>query len=276
SQLEKARATRFSQRPGRRFDGLQAVREAAAIARNMQLGKEAFDRLRTEAIGCLALPDVRIAQEWDGWAAGTLNVVFDDALERYARRDREGAISVRRVAGDSEIRLLPGPGPGYELFVLRFSPDGQYLAATYNPGHVLKVWHLARPEPVFAGPSSSPVFHVDFRPDSRELAFHTPADGSLFLVDLDSGRSRRLPPRATNLGWLAYHPGGRQLAMTADAKDRKTIQVRDLDSGNVIADLWQRQGRVESLAWHPDGTTLAAACDDLPLYFWYLPTPHPI
>src|SRR5262249_29619667 len=35
--VEKARAIRFSRRQGQRFDGLQAVSEAAAIARRLQL-----------------------------------------------------------------------------------------------------------------------------------------------------------------------------------------------------------------------------------------------
>ena len=58
----------------------------------------------------LALTDVKVLREWEGSPVGCDALSFDGTLERYARRDAQGNVSVRRVADDSEIVRIPGPG----------------------------------------------------------------------------------------------------------------------------------------------------------------------
>ena len=55
----EARAGRFSRQMGQRFDSLDALAKAAAIARELKLPRERLDPLRDEAIACLALPDLK-------------------------------------------------------------------------------------------------------------------------------------------------------------------------------------------------------------------------
>src|SRR5262249_55872513 len=131
SYLAQAQAGRVSGRFGRRFDSLDALREAAWIRPTPQL--------RSEAFACLALPDLRPTPNWAGYPAGSSGLAFDADLERYARSDRRGAISLRRTADDRELARLPGPGK--PAWFLRFSPDGRYLAARYDTGDV-RVWDL--------------------------------------------------------------------------------------------------------------------------------------
>ena len=50
----QARATRFSRQKGQRFDSLEALDQAAAIAPELKLLPETLDQLRDEAIACLA------------------------------------------------------------------------------------------------------------------------------------------------------------------------------------------------------------------------------
>jgi serine/threonine protein kinase len=57
----QARATRFSRRVGQRFESLDALDRAAQIARQLELPPERFDRIRDQAIACLALPDLKSA-----------------------------------------------------------------------------------------------------------------------------------------------------------------------------------------------------------------------
>src|SRR5262249_26338942 len=128
--LRKAQAARWSGQPGRRFDSLQALAAAAEAGRVLGMPAERTLELRNEDIACIALPDFRLAQEWDGCPPGTAGVVFDATLERYARSDTKGNISVRGVADDGELVRLPGPGqPAWSL---RFSPNGRFLAAYYG------------------------------------------------------------------------------------------------------------------------------------------------
>ena len=57
SLIEQARATRSGREVGRRSLSLRALNRAAELARQLALPPERFDRIRDQAIACLALPD---------------------------------------------------------------------------------------------------------------------------------------------------------------------------------------------------------------------------
>jgi hypothetical protein len=121
SLLERARALRSSGRVGQRFEALKTIREAAKI--------KITPELRDEAVAALALPDVEIADEWEGYAEDTLNLAHDANFERYARINKTGEVTLcrRGAAGEEIIARLPAQGqPLY--WGLWMSPDGRYLA----------------------------------------------------------------------------------------------------------------------------------------------------
>jgi len=81
--------------------------------------------LRNEAVASLSIPfDIRLGRQWEGRARGTVSIVFDAALERYARSDATG-VSIHRVADGRELKRLPSEN--FELGVGAFSPNGQFL-----------------------------------------------------------------------------------------------------------------------------------------------------
>src|SRR5260370_29971753 len=92
SLLAQARGRRMSRRVGQRFDSLRAVTDAVKFAGELKLPESRFLELRNEVIACLALPDLRVAREWD-LPDGAAAVVFDGALERYARLEKQGTVS---------------------------------------------------------------------------------------------------------------------------------------------------------------------------------------
>jgi hypothetical protein len=195
SLLAQATAGRAGTRVGRRFDGLEAIARAAAIRPSLAL--------RNEAIAYMALTDLRLARRWSGMTgeAGNLALEFDPRLERYARSDGRGTVSVRRVGDDGEVARLPGPGA--HAWSLRFSPDGRFLAIAYHtqPNRIV-LWDLDHPQttPIVINPTAGNA--LDFSPDSRTLAVGRP-DGSISLCALPSceeirrlGREPRpRPPR---------------------------------------------------------------------------------
>src|SRR5262249_28840503 len=119
--LDRAHAGRTSRQVGQRFTSLAALEAAARI--------RLTGELRNEAIACLALVDLHkvrplamLSHEDDGFAV-------DPALERYAIGDREGNVSVHRIADGRELLRLPrSRGPNLRL---DFSPDGRHLMAIY-------------------------------------------------------------------------------------------------------------------------------------------------
>ena len=105
----------YSGRGGQRFGTLEAIRKAVALARELERPESTFDELRNLAIAALALPDLHMLKEWEGWPEGSRGIVFDDTLQRYARLDSHGNITVRRVADDVEIAARSGEGPTVTL-----------------------------------------------------------------------------------------------------------------------------------------------------------------
>jgi serine/threonine protein kinase len=261
SWLAQANAGRLSRRVGQRFDSLAAVRKATKLAAVLTLPEERFLELRNAAIACLILPDLRLAKQWPGWPYGSHYVDFDGKLEQYARVDKQGAVSIRRVAGDEEIAHLAGSGS--ETFT-QFSRDGRFLAVYSAIG--VSVWKLAQAEPVkVVQQPAGDAYGIAFGPDSGHCAVGH-ADGSISVYDLASGEPPRRLPSGRRAACLAFHPKDRQIAVSCAT----SVEIRDLDSGRAVTDL-QHQVSTESLAWHPDGKTLAVGSHAM-IHLWDVPS----
>ncbi len=257
SYVAQARASRLSRRPGQRFAALRALAEAAKIHRTPEL--------RDEAIAALALPDLdeihRSSESFEG-----VILVYDSSLERYARLDWDGVLSVRQVADDREVRRFASPGPVGENYYLAFSPDGRYLTVIYRlaTSHPLKVWRLDREAPVLVLDGTDGINGARFTPDSKKIAVLS-TDGAMVFHDLDSGR----PEARRNLGGsvrdIAFSPDGRKLAVIF-AADPLKIKICVAPSGEVVREITVRAPCV--LAWEPNGSALAAACEDTRIYLY--------
>ena len=111
AKLAQSRAGRWSRQPGQRFAALAALKKAADIGRELEQPPEWFDRLRTEAIAALCLPDLEVEREWNLDVKGLTAFTIADSFERYAFADWNGNVSVRRLDDHAELYHLPGEGP---------------------------------------------------------------------------------------------------------------------------------------------------------------------
>jgi serine/threonine protein kinase/WD40 repeat protein len=261
SLVEQARASRVSGRMGRRFHSLELLAEAAKLAREAPLDEQETLELRNETIACLALLDLRVDREWDGFPLGSTNLEFDGSLARYVRTDLLGNISVRRVADDAPLYEfasgLRDPG-------LRFSPDGQFLMV-WHASQQQQVWRLVGKEPV-AVVRESGGQGLAFSPDSRQFALGR-ADGTITLIDLWTGLRLKEMKAQVAPRILAFHPTQRQLAVG----DSNRLEVLDLETGAILARLpvWVA---FNDMTWHPDGKSVATPGDDRVVYWWDIAT----
>jgi serine/threonine protein kinase/WD40 repeat protein/tetratricopeptide (TPR) repeat protein len=260
--VNQARAERSSGRVGQRFEALKAIRQAAQV--------RITPELRTEAIAALVLPDTEVAQEWQAGTGDILSVAFDATLQRYARIDEQGRITVCRLnAGrESVIARLPAYGqPPYHG--LWMSPDGRFVAYGHScvrqavPGEV-RVWEFDRASPSVAldVPEGMHMAALAFQPGGLRLAVGH-ADSSISIYNLTNGQHvQRLKVDSAPIQ-LAFHPRGDRLAVACG----NAVQLFVTDSGDGPT-LLRHPAAVTWLAWHPDGRRLAAGCDDRKIHLW--------
>jgi WD40 repeat protein len=267
SLTSQARATRFSRRQGQRFEALEALDKAARIARELGLAGLAFDRLRDDAIACLALPDLKP----DGRAlrrpAGLLMFTFDPTMARYALRFRDGTIEVRSIADDQEIARFMAQGDG-PTSIFDFSPDGRYLTTTHYPDYSLAAWELGERKHTL---NVAGIVHAArFSPDSRWLALVREDRAlrlhELVMYDLATGQPDRRW-RLSGPAHLAFSPDGARIAVHDNMSSPPTCRVLDTETGRVDRAI-SMPSVSECVAWSPDGTTLVTVADDRKLYLW--------
>ncbi len=269
SLLAQARASRMTRQPGHRFNTLRAIEEAMKLP--LPEGRS-LDELRTEAIAALCLADLELAREWDGWPIGSSGFAIDDAFQRYARGDKDGNVSVRRLADDEELFRLRGTGILHGYDGLQFSPDGRYLhqqVGDVKAGSRSRLWKLGGLQPALV--LEGDHWGVAFRPDSQVLAAAN-VDGSIRLYDTATGHElRRWRGGTDQRVGLCWHPTLPRLAVVTWAAWR----VVDVETQKVL--LEHPSTRSESfptIAWHPDGRLLALTGDDA-ITVWDTQTDRP-
>jgi WD40 repeat protein len=254
--VAQARANRLSRRAGQRFESLKTLQHATRLAQALKLPAENFHELRNAVIATLAVPDLYLAELWHPYPANASGFDFDEAHGIYSRTDGEGNCSLRRVADDAEIHRLKGLGtPAW----VRFSGDGKFVAVgAHRPRTGIQVWQLDGLTPRLLLPEPQSC-HADFHPNAQLVALAY-KDGAIGVFELPSGRqkNRLLPDTLTRGIVIALHPTEHLVAVASYWGP--VVQVRDVRTGEVLASLPQ-PARAASVAWHPDGRTLAIGYD---------------
>jgi len=144
-----------------------------------------------------------------------------------------------------------------------FSPDGKTLASG-SVDNTVKFWDVASDtkKPILAKQGGN-VVSVAFTPDGTTLASGS-MDATVILWDAVSGREKS---KWHNGGWvwaMACSPEGKTLA----ASSKSMIKLWDLGLGREILTLRGHTANVRSVAFSPDGMTLASGSADNTVKFW--------
>jgi serine/threonine protein kinase/WD40 repeat protein/Flp pilus assembly protein TadD len=250
SLADRAHAGRSSRRPGQRFESLDAIREAVPLARALGETPEFFDRLRAQAIACMALPDIRFGRP-GGWNFRPETTYrLDPGFRRFASAGPDGRIRAGQVDDSGAVVELDGH-PGEQAFGL--GAGGLVVAARSMSGGV-RAWDLRGKSPALILDRAAGVAAVDVRPDGREIALGL-SDGTVSILETGRPEAER---RAWSLGrppnHLAYAPDGRSLAVA----DSAAIAIIDATTGRLTA-TFARSSPAVAIAWDPRGGHLAVA-----------------
>ncbi len=211
-----------------------------------------------------------------------IRVKFDD--ERAARassdpafsilRDGKAILTARRIGaappmllapavGSKGERALGGPANG-SAWGLAITPDGKTLA-TGHQGFI-RVWDLATLAERFNVPTGKTVRRVALTPDGASLASAEyqheagKAVGNLVLRDGKTGEALRVSDPVEAVHGVAIDPSGKVVVSSSWAE--KDIRVWDAETGKQVGTLKGHSGVVGTIAYSPDGKTLASAGDN--------------
>jgi WD40 repeat protein/Tfp pilus assembly protein PilF len=255
TRLAEARVHRLGRQLGRGERSLAALAEAARI--------RATPEVRDEALASLAQFDVKFARYGPTIAPGRAFMAFDPQLARYASGDAAGALFIHEAATEREICRIARPE---SISGVLFSPQGRYVACRLAGRYTVEIWFVGTAEPRLAVTELCDlrwgIGAVNFSSDGNLAAVGRP-DGLVRVYDLKTGTQLSEMRAAGKISHLAFHPLRPQLAIATS----ECVEIRNCQNGRLLIQL-DEAAESEFLAWHPQGTMLAASDREMGISLW--------
>jgi WD40 repeat protein len=194
------------------------------------------------------------------------DAVFTPDGQYLAVGDDKEIIIMEAASGEIQATA---PGPGQNVIVLLFSPDGTRLAASSSDGDA-RIWNYDNgeidPNPLLLSGHKSLVAGVSFTPDGRYLATGSD-DGTarVWDISLDGGREFGTYAHDSGVIEVAFSPDGSWLASTSQDG---TAKIWDTATREERFTLKEHEDWVIGVTIHPDGRTLATSSNDGTVRIW--------
>ncbi len=213
-----------------------------------------------------------------GHTGFVVSVAFSPDGKTLASGSHDHTVKLWDVRTGKNIATFQGHGWSESL---AFSPDGKTLAATGTVGSTIRLWDVASGKNTATlNGHNSVVECVAFSPDGKTLA----SGGFGNAIDLwDAASGKNIAtlagsgPAATIILSLAFSLDGKTLTAgmcsgRADSPLATFVTLWDVGARKETAALNGHTAKVESVAFSPDGKTLASASFDDTIRLWDVAT----
>ena len=208
----------------------------------------------------------------DAHDSGALSIAWSPDGRRLVSSGLDGVMRIWDTRSGRPLGRAFGPDTGH-IWSVDWSTDGRTIASS-GEDHTVRLWD-ARSGMQIGEPLRGHfdrLTAVAFAPDGRTLASSSYDRTARVWPMPPAALGAPLGRHGDQVRAVAYSPGGDLLA-SADYSG--TIRLWDLRSGALHSQLEdERTSSLESLAWSPDGKTLASAGDGITL--WDADTGKPI
>ncbi|AGP53961.1 hypothetical protein M271_11820 [Streptomyces rapamycinicus NRRL 5491] len=222
-----------------------------------------------------------------GQAGTAEGLAFSPDGKTLATGNSEGRVRLWDVAGRKPRTTFTGPDSGFQTREVTFSPDGKTLAATNMTGW-LAMWDVAKHRQIRLLDGVNGGERVAFSPDGKLFSTGTQS-GSVFLWDINSRKKDEILAyynQEAKVTGVAFSPDGRTLASASDDSEsnlspKHSVRLWDVahrdpepyGQGDPRVTISPAQG-VLSLAFSPDGKTIATGSYDGKVRLWDAKTGH--
>jgi WD40 repeat protein len=187
------------------------------------------------------------------------------------RREGKVIVTARRVSSgpstpfeDGPGRTVLGSGSTWTAWSVAITPDGKTLVSGHQG--FLRVWDMATRSERYNVPTGRTVRRVAVTPDGSTIASAEyqqgggKTTGTVVIRDGKTGRTlRESKPFESGLHGVAIDPTGK--VVVSSSWSESDIRVWDAETAEQVGTLKGHTGAVTTLAYSPDGKTLASAGD---------------
>jgi WD40 repeat protein len=234
---------------------------------------------REAQIRCWNLDDGRVVRRFTGHLNSVESLAFSHDGKLLASSGGDARARVWDPATGKRVCQIRGE---QGRRTVRFSPDGQQLLVA-STGGTLGLWQAGTDQKVrHFGPQGNDrryIVHAAFLADGKTILSEEQGDkkeaATLRFWDAESGRELRSvgiqgshPFYSNAPSGHAISPDGTLAATTSANREGSTIQVWDTTSGKLLILLRGHTSWVTSLAFAPDGKTLASGSYDTTVLLW--------